>query len=83
MRNKNKITLTNNRLLALLVGLCLSPPQLFFAKSISVVAQKLINNMSRAVRELNYDGIFVYRRDTQLVTMRLIIRLLKMVNSKD
>ncbi len=35
-------------------------------------AQQLINEMSRASKELNYDGIFVYQRDGRMETMRLI-----------
>lgn len=35
-------------------------------------AEDLINKMSMAGRELNYDGIFVYRRGNQMDTMRLI-----------
>lgn len=35
-------------------------------------ARQLINEMSRASRELNYDGVFVYRRDRLMDTMRLI-----------
>ena len=38
----------------------------------SVQARQLINEMSRASRELNYDGIFVYRRGSRMDTMRLI-----------
>lgn len=35
-------------------------------------ARSLINEMSRAARGLNYDGIFIYRRNRQIDTMRLI-----------
>ena len=35
-------------------------------------AQQLINNMSRALSTLSYDGIFIYRRGQQMDTMRLI-----------
>ncbi len=35
-------------------------------------ARDLINKMSGASRELNYDGIFVYRRGSHLDTLRLI-----------
>lgn len=35
-------------------------------------AQDLINAMSRAVRDLNYDGTFIYRRNRQMDAMRLI-----------
>lgn len=34
--------------------------------------QQLINNMSRATHQLNYDGIFVYRRGNHINTMRII-----------
>ena len=51
--------------------LVVSPVTLAEADS-SVQAQQLINEMSRASRELNYDGIFVYRRGKHMDTMRLI-----------
>lgn len=35
-------------------------------------AQQLINNMTRATHELNYDGIFIYKRGRQMDSMRLI-----------
>ena len=35
-------------------------------------AQELINQMSEASRQLNYDGVFIYRRGQQLEAMRLI-----------
>lgn len=35
-------------------------------------AQDLINDMSRAVRTLNYDGTFIYRRNRQMDAMRLV-----------
>lgn len=38
----------------------------------STRAQELINSMSRAVRERNYDGTFIYLRHRQLDSMRLI-----------
>lgn len=34
--------------------------------------QTLINEMSQAGRNLNYDGVFVYRKDKQIETMRII-----------
>ena len=37
-------------------------------------AQNLINSMSRAARDLNYDGVFIYRRNREMDTMRLIHR---------
>jgi sigma-E factor negative regulatory protein RseB len=39
-----------------------------------VSAQTLINNMSDAVRNLNYDGVFIYLRGGQMNTLRLIHR---------
>lgn len=35
-------------------------------------ARQLINEMSRAGRQLNYDGIFVYRHGNRMDTMRII-----------
>ncbi len=35
-------------------------------------ARTLINNMSNAVRNLNYDGVFIYQRGGQMNTLRLI-----------
>lgn len=35
-------------------------------------ARQLINEMSRAGRQLNYDGIFVYRHGSRMETMRII-----------
>jgi sigma-E factor negative regulatory protein RseB len=37
-------------------------------------ARTLINNMSDAVRNLNYDGVFIYQRGGQMNTLRLIHR---------
>jgi sigma-E factor negative regulatory protein RseB len=37
-------------------------------------AQDLINRMSRAIRETSYEGVFVYARDGQMDSMRLIHR---------
>ena len=34
--------------------------------------QQLVNRMTRATHELNYDGIFIYRHGRQLDTMRII-----------
>lgn len=35
-------------------------------------ARELINNMSNAVSSLNYDGVFIYQRGSQMNTLRLI-----------
>jgi len=48
------------------------PPILLADEVTSLQAQQLINDMSRASKELNYDGIFVYQRDGRMETMRLI-----------
>ncbi len=37
-------------------------------------ARALINDMSEAVRTLNYDGVFIYQRGGQMNTLRLIHR---------
>ncbi len=47
-------------------------PSLLLADDTSQQAQLLINQMSQASRDLNYDGIFVYRRGSRMDTMRLI-----------
>ncbi len=38
-------------------------------------ARTLINDMSNAVRSLNYDGVFIYQRGGQMNTLRLIHRV--------
>lgn len=50
--------------------LCLPLP--VQAEDTSSRATQLINQMSRASKELNYDGIFVYRRGNRIDTLRLI-----------
>lgn len=47
-------------------------PVVVFADDTEFTAQKLINQMSHAARNLNYDGIFIYQRGGQMDTMRLI-----------
>ena len=42
------------------------------ANSISPNPKELIAEMSNANSELNYDGVFVYRYDKQIDTMRII-----------
>lgn len=54
------------------LGLLSLLPLLACADEPAVTAQQLINQMSRAVHELNYDGIFIYRNGQQMDTMRLI-----------
>lgn len=56
----------------LAASLCVLPTA--GAGDTSAQAQQLINEMSRASRELNYDGIFVYRYGRRMDTMRLIHR---------
>jgi sigma-E factor negative regulatory protein RseB len=47
-------------------------PALPRAEDMDGNAQQLLNAMTSATRKLNYDGIFIYRRDHQMDTMRLI-----------
>lgn len=47
-------------------------PALTAEEDTSEQARQLINEMSKAGRELNYDGTFVYRRGNRMDTMRLI-----------
>ena len=42
------------------------------AEETELTAQQLINRMSQAAHELNYDGIFIYRSGRQMDTLRLI-----------
>ena len=42
------------------------------AADTSLQARNLINEMSRASRELNYDATFVYHKDNQMDVMRLM-----------
>jgi sigma-E factor negative regulatory protein RseB len=44
------------------------------AEAIQADARDLLDRMGRATRELNYDGIFIYRREHGMDTMRLIHR---------
>ena len=43
-----------------------------FANEAMPLAQQLVNQMSQANRELNYEGIFTYRRHGRMDTMRII-----------
>ncbi|OGT74938.1 MAG: hypothetical protein A3I78_02145 [Gammaproteobacteria bacterium RIFCSPLOWO2_02_FULL_56_15] len=42
------------------------------AAELNTSALELLDRMSNATRELNYDGIFIYRRELSMDTMRLI-----------
>lgn len=42
------------------------------AEPVRADARDLLDRMGRATRELNYDGIFIYRREQGMDTMRLI-----------
>ncbi len=73
MKVKNRtITLYSLLLCSLPIIIVSSFTAAFAADDTSRQAQQLINEMSRANRELNYDGIFVYWRDKRMDTMRLI-----------
>jgi len=54
------------------VFLLLWLPVTVIAENESEQARKLINQMTRASHELNYDGVFVYRRGKHMDTMRII-----------
>ena len=43
-----------------------------YAENITSNAKILIDEMSVATNQLNYDGIFIYRHDKQIDTMRII-----------
>lgn len=58
-------------LLLFLLTLIASPASLADPDS-QLTAQQLINNMSRALSTLNYDGTFIYQRGQQMDSMRLI-----------
>ena len=57
---------------ALLAPLLLCNGTFVFAESETPDPQVLINDMSRASRDLNYDGVFMYRLGKQIDTMRII-----------
>jgi sigma-E factor negative regulatory protein RseB len=72
LRNKPVIKFSPGiRVILPVLLISLSLP-LFAEQETSNQARQLINEMSRASRELNYDGVFVYRRDRRMDTMRLI-----------
>ena len=54
------------------VFLLLWLPVTVIAENESEQARKLINQMTRASHELNYDGVFVYRRGKHMDMMRII-----------
>lgn len=72
----NDISIQNGRrrlLLCLVSILMLLPFAVVHAQGKAVQsARTLINNMSNAVRNLNYDGVFIYQRGGQMNTLRLI-----------
>jgi sigma-E factor negative regulatory protein RseB len=72
-KNKNKFTTPITTVL-ITFSLLLVPATIVFAGNASIEVQKLIDEMSMASRELNYDGVFVYRRARQMNTMRIIHR---------
>jgi len=74
MKLRNKPVTDHSVLLQGLVSafLIILPPGLLADEDTSHQAQQLINAMSKASKELNYDGIFVYQRGSQIEAMRLI-----------
>jgi sigma-E factor negative regulatory protein RseB len=52
--------------------LLLQLPAWALAGADGLTAQQLVQSMSRAMHELNYDGVFVYRHGQRLSAMRLI-----------
>ncbi len=71
LTNKNNFP-NHNFLYYLPLFLLLWFPVNVTAENPSKQAQQLINQMSRASRELNYDGIFIYSRGKKMDTMRII-----------
>ena len=74
MKSENKPSAVNRALQGLVFALALLPLVVVAKEDTSDKARELINEMSRASRNLNYDGIFVYRRGSRMDTMRLIHR---------
>ena len=74
MKLRNKPVTGHSVLLQGLISafLLLLPSVLLADEDTSHQAQQLINAMSKASKELNYDGIFVYQRGSQIEAMRLI-----------
>lgn len=73
MRCKNKNTFPNTYTTVLIVfSVLFSQAAHVYAGNASIEVQMLINEMSRASHELNYDGVFVYRRGRHMNTMRII-----------
>ena len=74
MKRTNRIFITptvESRIFITLISLMLITPPLQ-AEDTSSQARNLINAMSKASRELNYDATFVYRKENQMDVMRLI-----------
>src|SRR3989304_4751151 len=73
MRNKNKNTFPRpGTTVFIALTWLLFQATVVFADSASEKAQMLINEMSRASHDLNYDGVLVYRCANQMNTMRII-----------
>jgi sigma-E factor negative regulatory protein RseB len=74
MKLRNKSVTDHGILLQGLVFVFLIAPLavLLAEEDSSHQAQQLINAMSKASKDLNYDGIFVYQRGNQMESMRLI-----------
>ena len=71
-KNRNKLVQNNFKFLVVLLFAGVGYSHIVTAQSTAPDALELLNSMSAASRQLNYDGIFVYQRDGQIETMRLI-----------
>lgn len=56
----------------LLLLACIGAANAYADSDSALSAQQLLNNMSRALSTLNYDGTFIYQRGHQMDSMRLI-----------
>ena len=72
MTLKSKLKHPRVSLSFLVVVLLSLPTAVVVAGDSRLKAHELINHMSRAARQSNYDGIFIYKRGRHMETMRLI-----------
>ena len=71
MKHDNK-TIFNYKTSTAFISLVLGWHSLVYAQTENPDPRMLLNEMSQAGRDLNYDGVFVYRKDNQIETMRII-----------